>query len=63
MLFLNFYVIFVLGIENRVVLNIDRGIHCFLKAKVTEKHETFFCCRQHGKICILKVFIGGIHAY
>jgi len=41
----------------------DRGIHCSLRAKVTGKHETFFCRRQHGKICVLKVFIEGIHAY
>ncbi len=45
------------------MLNIAQCIHCSLKAKVTGKHETFFCRRLHDKICTLRVFIGGIHAY
>jgi tRNA (guanine37-N1)-methyltransferase len=40
-----------------MVLNTVQGMHCSLRAKVTGKHETFFCRRLHGKICILKVFI------
>jgi hypothetical protein len=46
-----------------VALNIAKCIHCSLRAKVNGGYETFFCYRLHDKICILKVFVGGIHAY